>query len=121
MVAFLLSGGIGIFFVFAFGLAALLASAFFAHRPDARRLGAIRALGNATLFSTLAAVCTGFGAVCSKVPSTPEWANSPDMPLIVMTGIGESLSNAIVGFALLAVTWMVVAVGERRLRAREAA
>jgi hypothetical protein len=121
MMEFFLAGGIGMLFVLVFGLAALVASAFFARRPDGRRLGAIRALSTATVFAVCAGVAAGFAAVCTKVPGTPEWAHSTDMPLIVLTGCGEALSNAIIGFALLAVTWLFVAVGERRGRSANAA
>ena len=62
-----------------------------------------------------AAVVSGFAAVGSKVPAHPEWANSPKIHLIVMEGISESLAGGILGFCLLSLTWMVMAVGHRRL------
>jgi hypothetical protein len=52
------------------------------------------------------------------VASTPEWANSPQVHLIVMEGIAESLAPAILGLMLLSLAWIIMAAGQRRL-ARE--
>jgi len=87
-------------------------------RPDPRRVDAIRSLTWATLFSVGAAIISGIAAVGSKVPANPEWANSPKIHLIVMEGISESMAGGVLGFSLLALVWMVMAVGQRRL-ARE--
>jgi hypothetical protein len=51
----------------------------------------------------------------SKVPANPEWAKGPDLPLVVMIGIGESLTPAILGFSVLAIAWLVGAFGQRRM------
>ena len=118
MVDFMRSGGVGMWFVLLFGGISLGAALRFALSPDPRRVDAVRDLTRATLFSVAAAVVSGFAAVGSKVPARPEWANSPKIHLIVMEGISESLAGGILGFALLSLTWMVMAVGHRRL-ARE--
>lgn len=115
MLEFLQRGGVGIWVVLLFGLIALGAAVAFLVRPDERRLGFIRAMSRATLFSVAAALSAGFAAVAYKVPADPRWAHSPDLPLVVMEGIGEALTNAILGFAQLALVWFFVAVGRRRL------
>jgi len=62
-------------------------------------------------------VTTNIRAVFYKVPQNPDWAQSDDLPLIVMTGLGEALSPACTGFLLLSVSWLLVAFGCRRLAA----
>jgi hypothetical protein len=42
------------------------------------------------------------------------------MPLIVMTGVAESLSSVILGFSFLTLVWLLMAVGHRRLARRTA-
>ena len=115
MIEFFREGGWGMWFVLIFGLTALGAALAFAARPDVRRVATIRDLTYATVFSTAAGIAAGFAAVGSHVPMNPEWANSPKIHLIVMKGISESLASGILGFTILALTWMVMAVGHRRL------
>jgi hypothetical protein len=111
-------GGWGIWFVLAFGLLSLASGVGFAVRPDPRREGAVRSFSRATLFSIVSIVSLNLAAVGSKIPATPEWSHSPDLHLMVMEGIAESLVPSIVGCALLSLVWLCVAVGQRRL-ARE--
>lgn len=118
MLEFWRGGGFGMWFVLLFGALALGAAAAFAIRPDARRVAAVRDLTYATLFSSGTGVASGLATVGSQVPAHPQWANSPKIHLIVMEGISESLASGILGLSILAVTWLVMAVGHRRL-ARE--
>ncbi|MBM4321286.1 MAG: hypothetical protein FJ125_15400 [Deltaproteobacteria bacterium] len=101
-----------------FGLVALVAAALFVWRPDVRKVETVRALERAVLFSTLSGLVSALAAVGYKVPANPEWARSPDMPLIVMTGIAESMSAPILGFTVLSLVALLVAVGHRRLARR---
>jgi hypothetical protein len=78
----------------------------------------VRGLTWATVFAMLTAVSSNVAAVMFKVPNHPEWSHSPDIHLIVMTGLGESLTPAIVGSAFLTITWIVTSVGMRRLADR---
>lgn len=113
----LIAGGLPMVFVVIFGLAATVAG--FAHlvRPDPRREPTIRALSTALLASMGAGSAASIAAVCVKVPANPEWAHSADLPLILLAGLGESTSAAILGFTFLAVTCMAVSVARRRLGA----
>jgi hypothetical protein len=111
-------GGWGIYFVLAFGLVSLAWGIGFALRPDQRREAALRSLSRATWLSMVSIVCLNLAAVGSRVPANPQWAHSPDLHLIVMEGIAESLVPAILGCALLSLVWLCVAVGQRQL-ARE--
>jgi hypothetical protein len=112
-----LAGGLPMVFVLLFGAAAVVAGFIHLVRPDPRREPTIRALSAALLAAIGAGTAASIAAVCVKVPANPEWAKSPDLPLILLTGLGESMADAILGFAFLAVTWMAVAAARRRLQA----
>src|SRR5690349_17779592 len=112
---FFLGGGWGMFFVLAFSVVTLAQAVAFARRPDAGHRAALDALSRATTCSVVGTVCLNLAAVGSHIPANPEWAHSPDLHLLVMEGIAESLAPAIMGFAFLALVWMVAAVGHRRL------
>ncbi len=77
MLEFMRVGGVGMWFVLAFGLLSLGSAARFSMSPDPKRVEAVRSLTWATLFSIAASVVAGFSAVGSKVPANPEWAASP--------------------------------------------
>ncbi len=109
------AGGAPMFFVVAFGLIALVSSARFSVRPAEANRRTLQALERAVLYSALAGLVAGLAAVGYHVPDNPTWAKSPDMPLIVMTGIAESLSAPIFGFTFLALSAMLQAVGLRKL------
>ncbi len=115
------NGGYPMWFILVFGVVALIAATLFAARPEATKVGAIKALTVATLLSVGSGVASDIAAVGLKVPANPAWAHSPDLALIVMQGVGESMSPAIMGFSLLSMVWLVVAVGQRRLSRQLAA
>ena len=119
MLEFFLAGGATMLPILLFGLLTWLAAGFFAWRPDERRFAIVRALSLSTLFTTVAGFAACLGAVMTKVPAHPEWSHSPDLTLIVMTGIGEALAPPIMGFALLALAWLGVALGWRRVPSAE--
>jgi hypothetical protein len=112
---FFLGGGWGMFFVLAFALVTLAQALSFALRPDLGRRAALDALSRATVCSAIGTVCLNLAAVGSRVPAKLGWESTPTLPLIVMEGIAESLAPAIMAFAFLALTWMLAAVGHRRL------
>jgi hypothetical protein len=115
MMEFMRAGGVPIWIVLLFGLIALVTGVIFLFRPNERRARVLRSLMSATLYSVLAAIVSDLAAVMFKVPRNPAWAKSPDLPLIVMTGIGESLTPAILGFTILSLAALLSAVGHRRL------
>lgn len=104
--------------VLALGIVTLLTAGLFARRPDERRMSLIRGLTTATIFGSLTAATSGFTAVMWKVPAHPEWSTSPDLHLIIMQGLGEAMTPIILGSAFLTLTWIVTAVGMRRLSER---
>ena len=82
-------------------------------RPSARASSALRALSLATAFASLAGVASCLAAVGYHVTGNEEWASSPDLHLIVMTGLAESMSPAIFGFGLLALAWVIAAAARK--------
>ena len=98
-----------------FGVFGLAQAALFMRRPSARRLAMVRAISWATVFSIFSAVSLNVASVFWKVPRHPEWSRPDQYPMVVMQGLAESLTPAILGFTVLGVVWFVIAVGHRRL------
>lgn len=117
-VEFMLEGGWSMWFVLAIGLVTLAMSVGFLKRPSAGQADIVRSFTRATVFSIATGLSVNIAAVGSKVPANPEWANSPQIHLIVMQGIAEAIAPSSLGFTLLALAWLVVAAGQRKL-ARE--
>ena len=121
MLEFFLAGGYSMVLVLLFAALTLVAAIAFMRRPKEKDVGRIRALSAATVFTVLGGFSANLAAVFTKVPGNLEWAHSPDLALIVMTGLGEALTPAILGFTLLSITWLITAAGVGRLGAAEAA
>lgn len=115
MLEFMREGGFAMWVILLFGLGTLALAVAFAVKPRESAVHVLRSASRATLFATLTGLVAGLGAVFHKVPGNPDWAHSPDLHLIVMTGLGESLANAILGFSLLTLAWLAATVGMRRL------
>lgn len=115
MLQFFREGGFGMFPILALGLIGIVAGALFMWRPDREKAGFFAWLAVAQVSATVMGLVSDLGAVFTHVPSNPEWSHSPDLHLIVMTGIAESTRPGTLGFALLGVMSFLVAVGYRRM------
>jgi hypothetical protein len=113
MLTLIRNGGFPMLFILAFGFVGLAAAAWYAFRPNPRSLGFIVWLGAATLFSTLMGTAADLGATCYHVARAIEQGVS-DWHGHLVEGLAESMSPGIMGFALLAVTALVVSVGKAR-------
>lgn len=104
-------GGFPIWFLLAFGLLLLVASARFALRPDAARLRLSLALGAATLFTTFTALSAALSTVGHQAPDY--LARHPELTLesVLLQGMAESLSPAIIGCTILTLAALFVALG----------
>ena len=116
---FFMAGGYPMWIVTIFGLICLVTAIRFTWKADARKLAIVRAMTWATVFAILSGVLSDFMAVMWKVPENPEWATSPELHLIIMVGLGEAVTPGVLGFTLLALAWMFVAIGTRRLQDRD--
>lgn len=119
MIEFFVSGGMVMWFVLVFGLAALVGAVMFARRPHELRLGALRALSWATAFASLSGFVAGLALTAKYCAQLPP-ADASSWHVMLLLGVSEASSNLILGSSLLALTWLVIAIGLRRLAAREA-
>lgn len=109
------AGGFPMWIVLLFGIIALAAAILFVRQPEEGKLGFIRGMSIATVFAILSGVFADIAATCYHVLHVPEFRENLAESLIM--GISESMSPAILGFSILAVVWLVTAVGVRRLAA----
>ncbi len=107
-------GGFPMFVIVVFGALALVNAARFAWAPSPGRVPYQVALGAAILFAGLAGTAVDLMTVALRVPSNPEWAERPDVWLLVLTGFGESLAPTILAMAALLAQSLLVALGLRR-------
>jgi hypothetical protein len=108
-------------FVLLFGAVAVAAAARFAWRPAPSRLDRIQQLSRAVAWAIVNGVASDLAAVASHIAARDDWAHSPDFALLVLQGVGESMSPAILGGGVLSVVSLLCAAGHARMRAEGAA
>lgn len=111
MVAFFLAGGWSIWVVFLFGAICLVTAIRFAWRTELRHLGVIRAMTWATVFAVVGGVAANLLAVLRYVG---EESAAAERTGDLLGGLAEAVTPAVLGFPMLAMAWMFVAVGTRR-------
>jgi hypothetical protein len=116
MVNWFVAGGWIMWFLALVGSLAIAAAAGFAHTPDERKLPRVQCLARAVAWALLTGVVTDLAAVGMHIPANPAWAHSPDLALLILTGIAESMSPATLGGAILSVVSLLSAVGHGRMR-----
>ncbi|HTE43776.1 MAG TPA: hypothetical protein VK636_00920 [Gemmatimonadaceae bacterium] len=114
------AGGYVMWFVLLFGLIAVIAAARFAWRPDPTQLDRIQQLSRAVAWAIVNGVASDLAAVASHIAARDDWAHSPDFALLVLQGVGESMSPAILGGGALSVVALLTAAGHARLRTQGA-
>lgn len=112
---FFMMGGFPMFVIVVFGLLGVANAARFAWAPGPGRVPYLVAVGCAVLFAGLAGTAVDLFTVATHVPANPEWANSPDIHLILLQGLGESLTPTILASGLLVAQSLLTALGLRRL------
>ena len=115
MIQFFRDGGWSMFVITGFGLLALGTAAFHAARPDRRHQGFLEWMSRALQAATLAGVASDFGATFHTASGIQD-AN--ERMRVTAEGLGESMSPAVMGFVVLALTAFLAAIGRRRLDAR---
>jgi hypothetical protein len=111
-------GVIIVAFVGIVGLAALVTAIRFVLRPTEQGLAVLRPLSVATTFATLGAflhgVVTALINVVQGLEQAPDAAATSKAWTLFLAGLAEATVPLILAFALLAVAWLLVAVGLRR-------
>lgn len=101
------------FFFAAVGLVTVAMAGRFAFRPAERTLAVVRPLSAATLCASLAAFFAG--VTNGLVGLSRVLANGTEVSRATLAGgFAESLVVLILGFALVSVAWLLVAVGLHR-------
>lgn len=108
-----------VFFFFALvGLVTLAVAIRFAFRPAERTLGLIRPLCAATTYSSLAAffagIANGMFALVRVLDSAGDAAAPARVGRMALGGFAESPIALVLGFGIVSVAWLLVAVGLRR-------
>lgn len=116
---FIIDGGIGVWFILLFGGATLVGAVLFVRRPDELRLASLRAMSITTLLSSLVGFIAGVAISFKGVARIP--GVNDRWHLIALKGISEACACLILGLTLLTLAWLMIAIGLRRLAAKEAA
>ncbi len=111
MIEFFQAGGFSMWFILALGLVTCVSGVLYAKARTRPALVRLALFSVATFFAAVAGLASDLATVFMKVPAHPEWSKSPDLHLIVMTGIGESLTPVVLGSALLMIAWTIAAAG----------
>jgi hypothetical protein len=114
MLKLIRDGGAPVLFVIAFGLVALVSAARFAIGGKPRPLGFLYGMMATTAFAILSGICADFGTTFFAVVSPEGVAMGPQRYDMLIEGVGESMSAGILGFSLLALSALLIAVGKHR-------
>ncbi|MFK7989785.1 MAG: hypothetical protein AB8I08_27450 [Sandaracinaceae bacterium] len=115
MMEFFRAGGWSMLVVLGSGGLTFATAVWMMVRPQPGHVGMVRSFSTATVFAVATGVASNLAAVFHHVASNDAWAHSPDLALIVMTGLAESLTPAVMGGGLLTVAWLTTGVAVRRL------
>lgn len=107
------SGGFNMFILAAFAIVMIATAIQFARNADPHRLSILRALSWALLAATLTGFIAGLVSTCRFVIDQPEARAEPLRYLLM--GFSESCSNLVLGGCIAVITWILVAVGIRRM------
>ena len=113
MLEFFRAGGFNMLPLAVLGIAMTVTAIKFARNADPQRLSLIRALTVAIVFCTLLGVAAGLASTAHFVVSHDDALKDP-LPYLLQ-GFAETMTNAILGGAFAVITWILVAVGVRRM------
>jgi hypothetical protein len=116
MVEFMIAGGWSMWFVLLLGLGALVAAILFVARRNLGKLALVRALTIGTLFAIASGLCANLASVMTYASRMEP--GDPQLARAIMAGLAESVAPGILGFTMLSISWLLVAVGTRRAQDR---
>lgn len=117
MVEFMKAGGWSMWIVLILGLGSLATAILFVARRAVATLALVRALTLATLFAIASGLCANIAAVMTYASRNQELIGH-DLARAILAGIAEAAAPGILGFTLLSISWLLVAVGTRRAQDR---
>jgi len=98
-------------FLLAFSVLTLLSSARFAAGPSSLRLHAALALGGATLFTALTSIAADLASVGHHAPEYLAQHAELSLATVLLQALAEAMSPAILGFTVLSLAALVLALG----------
>jgi hypothetical protein len=104
-------GFVFVLFIVVVGVATVVAAAGFALRPQERTLAILRPLSASTAFVASSALLAG---AAMALKNGADGALSAEALRTLVAGLAEACVAGVLGFALLGVAWLLVAVGFRR-------
>ena len=107
------SGGLNMIFLAGLGVVMIATAVAFARNADPQRLSILRALTWVLVAMTLTGFVGGLVATCRHVIDHPDALAAP-LP-VLLQGFSESCSNLVLGGCIAVITWILVAVGIRRM------
>lgn len=111
MITLFIEGGFPMWFLLAFGLSLLVVAVGYARAPTRRRLRTAFGLGLATAFTALTGICTDLAAVGHHAPEYLKKHPENNMVEVLLQGFAESMSPGVLGFTMLSVAALIVALG----------
>ncbi len=117
MMELLREGGWGMYPTMVFGLVAVGAALRFAIRADPRLRGFVESMARAVTFFAVTGFVTGIISTASYVEAHD--LRGWDALMTVLEGTKESLHNLALGFTVVSLVHLAVAVGRRRYDARQ--
>jgi len=115
MLSFLRAGGFIMLVLITLALPALWTAIRFARNADPHRLSIVRALTLAIAFASITGWVGNLVATARFVLGDAESLRDP-LP-VLLAGFAESCASLILGGGILVVTWILVALGVRRMPA----
>lgn len=109
-------GGWGMYPTLVAGILLMFSAVQYARHPERARMRVVRLLGVLVMLTSTLGFVTGVMKTCTSV--TPDLG--PDLGMIVVIGVGESLVNIGAGLVWLVMATIVATFGAARARANAA-
>ena len=113
MLGFLHTGGYNMWVLAAIGAVMVWTAIQFARNADPHRLSILRALTVAIVVASITGFIVGLIKTCGAV-GDPTASLGDRLPMMIL-GFAESCTNLVLGGSFVVVTWVLVAVGVRRM------
>ena len=107
-------GGFPMFFLLAFGLLAMAFAIRFATAPTQRVFRTTLALCAATLLTSINGIFSAFSMVAHHAPDIAKRDPGSSLAEVVLQGFGESMAPGILGFTILSLIALILALGVYR-------